>query len=93
MTFDPFGRERKIRPGRPVPEPYAPRISPEDTEVQLSKSLAVELATQGYMHDFLAELGRWAEAKGTQGYTIEAAPLEGPGTMRWKAVRPEGDSK
>ncbi len=86
MTFGPYGRTRTIRPGRPA-QPYVERIRFDDQEVQLSKALAVELASSGHMTEFLAELGRWAEAKGTAGFRIEAAPLEGPGTMRWRALR------
>ena len=61
-------------------------IDPEALEVTLSKSEAAHLS-KPQMASFLTELSAWAERRATQGYRIVADPLEGPGTMRWRAVR------
>lgn len=61
-------------------------ITGDPLEVALSKSTAAWVDKPG-MTAFLADLSRWAERMMTRGYTIVAEPDEGPGTMRWRAVR------
>ena len=56
-------------------------------EIRLSKSDAEHYTVDGSMRAFLACLARWAERMTAAGYTIVAEPLEGPGTMRWRAVQ------
>lgn len=62
-------------------------ISTDVLEVTLSKGEAAEKSKNGTMAEFLADLAKWSEAMAMKGYTIVADPLEGPGTMRWRAVR------
>jgi len=56
-------------------------------EVFLSKGDAADLAKAKLSGEFTRRLGAWAESRGTRGYTIDPVPDEGPGTMRWRAVR------
>lgn len=71
-------------PGQPRHE--AKTIEPDALEVTLSKSEGAA-PSELQMQSFLAELSAWAERMATKGYTIVPDPDEGPGTMRWRAVR------
>lgn len=84
--FD-FSIGRRDLPDPTLAKPVEPMIDPDALEVKLSKGWAEKLVREGTMQQFLAELGRWAERKGTEGYTIASEPDEGPGTMVWRAKR------
>jgi len=57
----------------------------EISEIHETKGDSVDLKKSGAMPTFLQLLSDWAEANGTAGKEIKAEPLEGPGTMVWRA--------
>ena len=63
------------------------QFTPDAREIRLTKGDAAR-ATAPEMREFQGLLSLWAQTLGEQGYRIDAAPLEGPGTMRWLAVSP-----
>lgn len=63
-----------------------PRLDMQSDEQRLTKGDAVRLNRLG-MAAFLRDLEEWAFVKRAQGYSIDSAPEEGPGTMVWRARR------
>lgn len=54
--------------------------------ISLSKSDAARWS-KPKMAAFLACLDRWTKRRAADGYEIRSEPLEGPGTMQWRAVK------
>lgn len=86
--YSPFKNPREHAPEDVGNEPTPASFFDRDAlEVRLSKGDAANYARKGWMNAFTLALSEWAERMATKGYTIEAVPEEGPGTMRWRATR------